>query len=37
LDDSIQSQTLLDISKHIDATNITEWNWWLEKIKNSVQ
>ena len=37
LDDTVPSQTLLDIAKHIDATNITEWNWWLEKIKNSVQ
>lgn len=27
--------TLLDISNHIDASNITEWNWWLEKIKHT--
>lgn len=28
-------QTLLDIYHHIDSTNITEWNWWLEKIERS--
>jgi hypothetical protein len=27
--------TLLDISNRIDASNITEWNWWLEKIKHT--
>ncbi|MBX9809751.1 serine/threonine-protein phosphatase [Candidatus Gracilibacteria bacterium] len=28
------AQTILDISTHIDVSNITEWNWGLEKIKN---
>ncbi len=28
--------TLLDISRRIDSSNITEWNWWLEKIKHTV-
>ncbi len=26
-----ESATLLDISNHIDSTNITEWNWWNSK------
>ena len=33
--DGVPAETILDISSHIDISNITEWNWWLEKTKNS--
>jgi serine phosphatase RsbU (regulator of sigma subunit) len=30
------ANTFVGIRNHIDATNITEWNWWIEKIKHTV-
>jgi hypothetical protein len=33
--DDSPSRTILDISNRIDVSNITEWNWWLEKTKQT--
>lgn len=28
------ANTLLDVHHNIDTTSITEWNWWVDKVKN---
>ncbi len=35
LTSDVAPSTILDISNRIDISNITEWNWWLEKIKHT--
>ena len=35
--EDVPANTILDISNHIDSSNITEWNWWLEKLNKATK